>query len=252
MIYSCPHCNAKFKAEGPGFFVCPSCSQKVKVGAPLAGTAWDVESQGKWVEAMVSTIKEAITEPVRFFESMAGGKGWIRPLIFAMVISMLVFMISAAYQMGFQTIASSLDLADPAESLAFLSVYPISAGALVMFAAFAVPTGTTIGLLVQAGIYHLCLMILGAAKKGFQDTFRVACYSMAPQVFQIVPLLGGLIAWGWQAVLSIIGIKVVHETSYGKSTVAVFLPMILCCGFIALIGAAVAGWIFAALISKSL
>jgi hypothetical protein len=47
-------------------------------------------------------------------------------------------------------------------------------------------------------------------------------------------------------VLQIIGMKVVHRTSYGRSTIAVLLPMLLCCGVILLIGVAVAGWVFAA------
>lgn len=251
VIYRCPLCDNKFRAEGKGVFLCPSCSRELRVGALAEGAAWDTESQGRWGEAIVATTKSAIGEPSRFFSQVAGGRGWLRPWAYALIISSLVFVISAAYQFGFQALASSFELTDPAESLAFFSMFPISVGALIAFALVGIPFGMTAGLLIQAGIYHACLFVLGAAKRGFADTFRVACYSMAPQVFQLLPIIGGPLAWGWQMVLSVIGIKVVHETTYGRSAVAVFLPMILCCGFVTLIGVAAGGWIFASLISKA-
>ncbi len=257
MIYSCPLCSKQFSAEGEGIFECPSCGGRVRLGGiRSAGTAWDCESQGSWAEAFIAVVKDAIADPIGFFSRVAVGRGWIRPWILALIISGFVFLISAAYQMGFQALTAGAEIGgsigDPLSSLAFLTVFPISAGALIAFAVVGVPVGTTLGLIVQAGIYHLCLMLLGAARREFEATFRVVCYSMVPQLFQVLPIIGGPIAWMWQMVLAIIGIKVVHETSYGRSALAVFLPMILCCGVLMLIGVAAGGWIFAALMARAI
>jgi hypothetical protein len=250
MIYRCPLCKSEFKATGDGYFDCPSCHEKVHVGAS-GGTAIDSESRGKWLDAGFAVVKMSIVDPVGHFERVGGGSGWLRPWLFALVISAIVFMIAVAYQLGFQMLAASIEMAaDFANPLAMMSV-PFSAVFLVTFAIIGVPVGTTIALVLQAAVYHVCLMILGAARRGLVDSFRVVCYSVGPQLFQIVPLLGGLVAWVWQMVLTIIGMKVVHRTSYGRSAIAVLLPMLLCCGVILIIGVAVAGWIFAAAITAS-
>jgi hypothetical protein len=250
MIYRCPLCNSEFKTEGAGNFVCPSCHEKVRVGAG-SGTAIDSETRGKWLDAGWAVVKMSIADPVGHFEKVAAGGGWLRPWLFALVISAIVFMIAAAYQLGFQMLAASIEIAaDIANPLAMLSV-PFSAVFLVSFAVIGVPVGTTVMLILQACIYHLCLMVLGAAKRSLVDSFRVVCYSVGPQLFQIVPVLGGVVAWVWQLVLTIMGMKVVHRTSYGRSAIAVLLPMLLCCGVILLIGMAVAGWIFAAAVSAT-
>jgi hypothetical protein len=250
MIYRCPLCKSEFKAEDGGNFVCPSCHEKVHVGAS-GGTAIDLESRGKWLDAGYALVKMSILDPVGHFERVGGGSGWLRPWLFALVISAIVFMIAAAYQLGFQMLAASIEVAaDYANPLAMLTV-PFSAVFLVSFAIIGVPVGTTIALILQAAIYHVCLMMLGAAKRSLVDTFRVVCYSVGPQLFQIVPILGGLVAWVWQIVLTVIGMKVVHRTSYGRSSIAVLLPMLLCCGTILIIGIAIAGWIFAAALAAA-
>ncbi len=250
MIYRCPLCKTEFKATGGGYFACPSCHEKVHVGAS-GRTAIDSESRGKWLDACVAVVKMSIVDPVGHFERVSGGSGWLRPWLFALVISAIVFVIAAAYQLGFQMLAASVELAaDFSNPFAMISV-PFSAVFLVTFAIVGVPVGTTVALILQAAIYHVCLMILGVARRSLVDTFRVVCYSVGPQLFQIVPLFGGLVAWVWQIVLTIIGMKVVHRTSYGRSTIAVLLPMLLCCGVILLIGVTVAGGIFAAALTAA-
>lgn len=233
-----------------GVVECPSCKGRARVVA-RGGTVLDVEGQGRWGAAFISVVKQSIVDPIGHFRNVAMGKGWLRPWLFALTMSVAVFLVAAAYQLGFQLLAASAEFAaELANPFAFVSV-PFSALFVVVFAIVGVPLGTTIGLVVQAGIYHLCLMLLGAVRRPFVDTFRVVCYSMGPQVFQIVPLFGGMVAWMWQLVLTVIGVKVVHETTYGRSAIAIFLPMLLCCGFVLVVMMTVAGWIFAAALSAA-
>jgi len=250
MIYRCPLCNSEFRAAGGGVFVCPSCHQNVRV-SPSPGTDVDSEPRSKWLDAGWAVVKMSIVDPVGHFERVGAGSGWLRPWLFALVISAIVFLIAAAYQLGFQMLAAGVEVAaDIANPFAMMTV-PFSAVFLVSFAIIGVPVGTTIVLVVQAAVYHLCLMMLGAARRSLVDSFRVVCYSVGPQLFQIVPVLGGFVAWAWQMVLTIIGMKVIHRTSYGRSAVAVLLPMLLCCGVILVIGVAAAGWIFAAAMTEA-
>jgi hypothetical protein len=46
----------------------------------------------------------------------------------------------------------------------------------------------------------------------------------------IVPVCGGAIAGIWCLVVECIGLAKAHETTTGKAVLAVFLPVIVCCG----------------------
>jgi hypothetical protein len=46
----------------------------------------------------------------------------------------------------------------------------------------------------------------------------------------IVPFCGGLISGIWGLVAECIGLARAHETDTGRAVLAVFLPLIVCCG----------------------
>lgn len=253
-IYRCPICGKEFGAEGTGTFRCPSCNGEIKVqGRAFSDVAWDTESKGQWLNAFYLTIKHSIIEPVMFFRAVAAGKGMIRPLVYAIIISLVVFVFAAAYQMGFQFLEIAPEIAGSIKEAIFPSVI-ITGPFAVLFMGLVgfifVPVLISIGLLIQSALLHLGLLIVGGAKKSFADTFRTACYSLGPNVFQIIPFIGGMISGVWVIVLNVIGLKVVHETTYPRSAFAVFLPLVLCCGMILLTLVSVAGGVFAAFVTK--
>lgn len=255
MTYSCPNCGGYFRSDVVGVVICPLCGEKVQLaGKERIGTDWDRESGGSWVDAFYRTAKQAFTNPVSFFESVAKGRGFTRPWVYALIVAYLGFTVAIAYQAGFQFLAASFELGDvfpggefPAIALSF----PFIAVGILFFLFIGVPLSAAFMTIFRAGLYHICLMILGAAKRDFETTFRTVSYAMTPQILQVVPFFGAFAAGIWQLVLDVIGLKVVHETSYGKSLLAVFLPMLLCCGLILLLFVAIAGGIFAAVVGGS-
>jgi endogenous inhibitor of DNA gyrase (YacG/DUF329 family) len=252
--YRCPICGKEFQAEGAGTFRCPSCSEEVKViGAGFSEVPWDKESKGQWINAFYFTLKQSLIEPFVFFRAVAAGKGMIRPLVYGNIISLIVFIFAAAYQMGFQFIEAAPELASGIKDAIFPSLAVTGPLAILLFSVMGflfVPVLVSLGIFIQSALLHLGLLIAGGAKRCFSDTFRTACYSLGPNVFQILPFIGGMISGVWLIVLNIIGLKVVHETTYPRSIFAVFLPLIFCCSIILLVLAAVAGGVFAAFISK--
>lgn len=245
MIYKCPKCNSEFRADIVGIVFCPSCNEKVRVGKGLSnGTAWDRAGGGSFVNAFIETVKKSIFNPMEYFEEVRLGQGYIRPLIFATIISILVFIAAAAYQAGFQALAIGMDVASKVKGV-FSPFLAISAPFTVLFLAGAVligvPLFTVAVTFIQAAVCHLCLTIVGAGERGYWGTFRTMCYASGPQVFQLFPVFGGFIGPMWQLAITVIGFRVVHNTSYSRSAVAVFLPVMVCCGVVFLVLIAIAG-----------
>ena len=96
------------------------------------------------------------------------------------------------------------------------------------------PVSVLVGIFINAGILHLCLMILKLGKKRFESTFRVVCYSQSIQVLMLIPIFGWFVAPVWQIVVTIIGLREVNTTTTGKAALAFFMPMIAMCGCMAL------------------
>ena len=74
-------------------------------------------------------------------------------------------------------------------------------------------------------------MIVGGANQPFETTFRVLAFTQGSTgPLQIIPLCGGLISGVWAIVCYCIGLARAHETDTGRAVLAVFLPLIVCCG----------------------
>ena len=81
-----------------------------------------------------------------------------------------------------------------------------------------------IALFVSSGILHLCLLLVGGANEGYQGTFRVVSYSSVTSLFNAIPVVG-TIASLWGIVLTVIGLREVHNTSTVKSVAALLIPL---------------------------
>ncbi len=204
--------------------------------------ALESEKDENWIEAFLKTIHQMAFHPSLFFKAVGEGRAIKRPLIFSLVVFYIMVMATAAYQLGFQFFSS----AAPADAIAGMLGLPLGIIFFVIFLVIGVPALCLSTNLIKAGMYHICLAILGAASRDFTATFRVVCYSSGIQVLQVVPVLGSIAGYVWGIVLDVIGLREAHGTTTGKSLLAVFLPMLLCCGFLVFIVSLIVGGVFAA------
>jgi hypothetical protein len=150
-----------------------------------------------------------------------GGLG--EPLIYALIGGCLGGIVSALFSLGLQSIGL---FADKNNSLAAMTGMGIGSAAIIL-----VPLGVVIILFIWSGLAHLCLMIFGGANKPFETTFRVFAFSEGSAgPLQIIPLCGGLISGIWAIVCNCIGLARAQETDTGRAVLAVFSPLIVCCG----------------------
>ncbi len=202
------------------------------------GLPWDRREEIGLAQAYLQTVKLVLTEPGRAFSSMQKEGGLMEPLIFALIggviggIAALIYFQSTLHNPLF--IAKMQELPPQLRSL-----FGTSAG---MAAVFWIPFRIALGVFVGAAVLHLCLMLVGGAKRPFETTFRVVCYCMgSTNLLLVIPVCGGMIAGVWGLIVEVIGLAKAHQTETGRALTAVLLPVICCCAFfVALIFAGVA------------
>lgn len=91
------------------------------------------------------------------------------------------------------------------------------------------PIAGLIILFVAAGIFHVLLLLVRGATRGFGATLTVVGYAMGLSLLQLIPQCGFPVAVVWAAVVAIIGIAEAHRCGVGKGTAAVLLPVALLC-----------------------
>jgi hypothetical protein len=108
-------------------------------------------------------------------------------------------------------------------------VGPVGIGAIFIGLMVLSPLYVLAGMFLSAGILHLCLLAVRGGCNGFEGTFRVVAYSQATQVISLIPFVGGLGAWIWNLVVQIVGLKEIHEITYGRVVLALLIPVAVLC-----------------------
>jgi len=213
-------------------------------GAPPPGgqTPWERRSQIGIVNALIETTKQVLLQPVVFFRSMPVTGGLGDPLLYAVIIGYAGLLVSTIYNLVFRgVLTSSLSRFGGNSEMEQLASF-MQGGTGVVINLILGPVFIVVFLFVSAGIFHLVLLALGGAARGFEGTFRVAGYSQAASIFNIIPVCGGLVGLVYVIVLLVIGLSEAHGISRGKAAAAVLIPfVILCCCCSGIIAAAVFG-----------
>lgn len=172
----------------------------------------DLENFG-FFAGMFHTIKRACMSP-RLFFSVMPLKGLIRPFIFGLLVTEFMFIMTAFWQLTEVPSFSSMMMEiqggqqlSPEETL----------NPMLLF--LALPLVYLFNLLLNTLIAHGVLTLIGGAKRGFEGTFRVMAYSYAPLVLGFIPF-GIIPAAFWSLAISVIGIKNMHSTDYGRTILA--------------------------------
>jgi len=191
--------------------------------APESGLPWDERQERGFFNAFIETLQMVLARPTIAFTAMKREGGLTEPLLYVLVGGSFGLIVYFIYSFAFQ----SLGIFAQRNPLTHLVGMGIGSVVLLILT----PVLIVISVFINAAILHVCLMIVGGAKQSFETTFRVVCFS-AGSVYplMIVPLCGGIIAGVWGIVLRCIGLARAHETDTGRAVLAVFLPLIVCCG----------------------
>ena len=200
------------------------------------GLPWDnrPSSLGVWWETLTTIVGSANDAFRKMY--ITGGLG--RPIMYAMIGLGIGQIGQLVLQLGLIGIGAAAG-AGRGQDVA------MQIGIQVGSAILGTVLGATLVCFFQAAILHVCLMMVGGEKNGYEATFRVCAYAAGTfGAFQIVPIVGPCVGVIWQIIATIIGLAEAHETTGGKAALAYFIPLIAIFGCI-IIGAVVVGGIIA-------
>ena len=205
-------------------------------GTVRTGLPWEHRQERGFFNAFVETLVMVLTKPAEAFGVMKREGGLGEPLIYALIGGCLGGIVSVLFSLGLQSAGFFADRHDTFTAMAGMGAG--SAAFIVL-----VPLFVIIALFIGSAIIHLCLMIVGGANHSFETTFRVLAFSQGSTgPLQMIPVCGGMIAGVWALVCNCIGLARAHETDTGRAVVAVFLPLIVCCGGVLVIAFMLGGF----------
>jgi hypothetical protein len=210
---------------------------QVSPSAPGSGAAavdgglpWEHREQLGFFKAFFDTVILVLTKPSEAFAMMKKEGDLMGPMLFALIGGCAGLIVSVLLQIALQSIGFMADRQNAMFGMGAVGLWAVGYILLspVLVIAF---------MFIASGILHLCLMIVGGARKPFETTFRVVCFSSgSTSLLSMIPFCGGMISGVWNIVLEIIGVARAHEIDTGKAAIAVLLPIIVCCGGLILLG----------------
>jgi hypothetical protein len=249
----CPFCGGSLAPEAataPSAGSEPAAPQPTPTGAvspttpaqefvappitPQHYVPWEDRQRLGFLPAFSQTWSDSVFRPAEFFRRApkTGNLGAV--LLYAILIVTTGGLLSIFWQYLFwDTFSNWQDL----ENIVGQELTRNMLGAWAIL----LPVFAVIGIFITSFIFHVCLMITGSSRNGYEATLRGLCYSYGPYLFVLVPFCGGLIAGVWTFVLMIIGWREMHESTTGRVVLAVLLPFILCCGAILMLAWSLAG-----------
>jgi hypothetical protein len=188
------------------------------------------------VGSFVSTARGVLLNPTSFFRGIARRGDFFNPAIFALICALISALLGGLLSLVFAPF-----LAGPEDTAG-----EALAGGLVGFIVTLIlsPIYTVVALLIGAGIYHLLVLLLvRPSHAGFEATFRVVCYVAAVQLVSWIPIVN-FVAGIYAVVLSVLGIREVHNTTTGRALAIVLIPVAVVLLLVLLLGALIGAALF--------
>jgi hypothetical protein len=190
-----------------------------------------------FLRAFVQTWKLAAIEPALFFRRVRTDE--LKPAVLFGVLSWTVGAMASTVWAILTATATRTQLSEIAERIrpqseagarffGELAIKAADTATIVRQAIFSPISGLII-LFVAAGLFHLLLLLVRGANRGFGATLTVVGYAMGLSLLQLIPQCGFPVAVVWAAVVTIIGLAEAHRSGVGKGAAAVLLPVALLC-----------------------
>jgi hypothetical protein len=223
-------------AVAPGAPLPPGVPAAQDQPAPVDNPA----ANGGWVNAAVATWKKSVFDPGPFFNRLTPGPDTGGALGYAVVILAIGGVFGGAMGM-LQGLLQRSQVAQMEQQMGQLPaewrhgmewlMHFIAPSPLAMLWT---PLIAIVAFFVNAALLHLALMIVGGNKNGFSASLRALGFAQGPQLFNVIPICGGMAAGIWTLVLSVIGLAGIHKIGIGRVIAAYAVLLVAACCLCAL------------------
>ena len=261
-VQPCPHCGQQVhladpRAPVPTEPAPPAAPPPPPPGAwagPVPGAPWAVgeadapfaqrASRG-FLSTYVATWKLACLQPAEFFRSVkVGAPG--SAVLFGVVAMTVASWFQTLYGalMGAATRGMLQEaLRQVPQGSQFQDTWMVQwmSGATVVGTAaqlVAAPFLSAIWILIWAGVFHVALLVLGAASRGFEATLTVVGYASGALLSGAAPVpgLANLVGAVWFSFAAAIGFREAQRTTAGKAWTVLLLPFLAVCACCCAVG----------------
>lgn len=179
------------------------------------------------------TILLVLFSPKKFFDKMHINKGLIRPFLFVLAITIIsIFFVNIYMSYGIvdtpkEQIQKLSDTSGNLEILEMLDKIPEYEFSIAII--FQQIFSYILMLLTVVFVWHSSLSIVGAARNGFEATFRVIAYSSAVGIIGIIPInlgFANIFVYLWWFIIVLRGIQEAHEVSRSKAITGALISII--------------------------
>jgi hypothetical protein len=229
----CPHCEREY-TESENQRTCPHCGLSLEpenllpeidldeTEAPERPTErsrpeycpWEDQENLGFMESMIQTVKQSVFSPKLFFSKLPKRGGLLQPLLYGVSLQMLGSFVGFLWSMAFGNAVTQL--------IAMMGGSAVALGLLV-------PVFVFLGIAVWAVMLHVSLLMVGGANEDFEATFRIVCYASGVEIFNVIPIFGGIIKGVWQLYVTVIALREVQGISTGRAVAAIAIPFVFCC-----------------------
>ena len=184
------------------------------------GAPWESpEYYGFW-GSFSRTLLGVLFHAPDFFRHVRCNFSVIRPILFYVLLSLFQMLASRLWSM--KALRELTATATDPQVLAMAETLMQSMNLPLML--LVTPFFSIFQAVILAGLYHLMIRRVQPDRADFATTLRVVCYSAAPLVLCIVPMVGSLIASIWFVSAAFIGCKFALNLSWVR-TVLALLPL---------------------------
>jgi len=174
---------------------------------------WE-RASSNYPQAFFKTFLHVLSNPKGFFSAMPVGLGYVKPLLFFLVIIQAVALSQSLWQL--------LGILPPSLLTEGLGHTAQAALALILY-----PIEVSVFLFLDTVINHFFLRLFKADTRGFEGTFRAETYSAAPMLLMVIPYIGMPLAMIGTTVYKFLGLRHVHGASNKQVLAVLILPMLL-------------------------
>lgn len=176
---------------------------------------WEKLDEMGFFQGLLLTLKQSLFEPTHFFRRLPRNGGWLNPILYGILIGTLG-------NLGGYLLGTLMEIP-------WVSQGKWSQG-FTLFFGLLMPFLVLVGIMLWTILLHGSLFLFGARKEPFEATLRIVSYASGPEIFNVLPGVGWLVAMIWKMIMTIIGVREIQGVSTGRALAAVLFPVIVLWG----------------------